>query len=86
MKKVGALEVSKVFLDHWLLAYGAPTHVLSDNGPQFASKLFQLFQSGLGVRNVFTTTYYPQTNGQAERFNHKNLYDLRVFTSDHPET
>ena len=86
MKKVGVLEVSKVFLDHCFFTYGAPTHVLSDNRLQFASKLFQLLCPALGVRNVFTKTYHPQTNRQAERFNHTILHGLRVFVGEHPET
>ena len=86
MKTISALNVCKIFLDHWVFAYGAPTHVLSDNGSQFASKLFQFVCSSLGVRNVFTTTYHPQTNGQAERFNRTLLHGLRVFAGEHPET
>ena len=61
MKKVGALNVSKVFLDHRFFAYGAPSQVLADNGPQFSSKLFQFLCSALCVRNLFTTTYRPQS-------------------------
>ena len=40
----------------------------------------------LGVRNLFTTTYHPQTNGQAERFNRALLASLRAFVAEHPRT
>ena len=36
----------------------------------------------LGIRNLFTTAYHPQTNGQVERFNRTILAALRRFTSE----
>ncbi len=39
----------------------------------------------LGVKNVFTTAYHPQTNGQVEQFNRTILASLRHFVADHPK-
>uniref|UniRef100_A0A2N9G140 Uncharacterized protein n=1 Tax=Fagus sylvatica TaxID=28930 RepID=A0A2N9G140_FAGSY len=40
--------------------------VISDNGTQFESRLFKRFCSELGIRNFFSSSGYPQSNGQAE--------------------
>ena len=86
MRTCTGLTVSKAFLEYWVFAYGAPTQLLTDNGSQFASDLFTFTCSHLGVRNMFTTTYHPQTNGQAERFNRTLLASLRAFVGEHPKT
>jgi len=42
--------------------------VLTDNGPQFASLFFQGVCGLMGIRNMYTTTYHPQTYSQVEHF------------------
>ena len=59
---------------------------MSDNGSQFTSKLFLHICSELKIRNAFTTTYHPQANGQAERFNRTILSGLRAFVAEHPRS
>jgi hypothetical protein len=46
--------------------FGIPWAAISDNGTQFESKLFKGFCSELGIRNFFSSSGYPQSNGQAE--------------------
>ena len=46
--------------------FGIPWAVISDNGTQFESRLFKGFCSDLGIRNFFSLSGYPQSNGQAE--------------------
>ena len=36
----------------------------------------------LGIRQTFTTTYHPQTNGQVERLNSTILASIRAFLAD----
>ena len=84
MRNETAATVARAFVTHWVFAYGPPLDLLSDNGPQFASRLFQETCTLLGIKNVFTTTYHPQCNGQAERFNRTILASLRTYVADHP--
>lgn len=60
LKRTTGLDVTKAFDSHWIFHYGASKEVLSDNGPQFARKLYQ---------NTFMSAYHRQTYGQVERLN-----------------
>ena len=71
------------FCDNWVYPYGPPAYLLSDNGGQFASKYFQSICRILGIRNLFTTAYHPQANGQVERFNRTLLSGLRQYVAEH---
>lgn len=86
LKKITALDVAHAFVHHWVLYYGPSAAILPDNGSPFVSKLFQFVCRMMRTKNAFTKTYHPQTNGQAERFNHTLLDGLRVFVSEHPKS
>jgi len=42
--------------------------VMTDNGSCYRSHRFQRALDAIGVRQIFTQPYRPQTNGKAERF------------------
>ena len=56
------LHTNSVFARH-----GIPEEVISDNGPQFSSKLFQLFSHEYGFHHITSSPLYRQSNGEAER-------------------
>jgi hypothetical protein len=74
-----AFFVAKAFCEHWVFFCGPPRHVLSENGPQFAEKLFQAVCRELGIEKVFSSVCHPQTNGQVERFNRTIVNSLRGY-------
>ena len=43
--------------------------ILSNRGPQFASKFIEEFTKVLGTKRKLSTAYYPQTDRQMERIN-----------------
>jgi transposase InsO family protein len=47
--------------------YGIPDVVRSDNGPQFASQVFEDFQKSYGFKHLTSSPRFPQSNGEAER-------------------
>jgi len=82
---ITATDVSSAFCRDWISVYGPPDTVLTDNGPQFASLFFQGVCNLMGIRNLYTSTYHPQANGQVERFN-KTLVDMFMhYIEDHQD-
>ena len=85
MDKIAAPQVAEAFLDCWIMPYGIPNAILSDNGPQFVAKFFELLCVMLGIKHLTTTAYHPETNGQAERYNRTLAARLRHFVSEHQD-
>ena len=52
--------------------------IISDRGPQFTSHFWKLFQKGLRTQVNLSTTFHPQTDGQAERTVQTLEYMLRA--------
>ncbi|CDF36773.1 unnamed protein product [Chondrus crispus] len=77
LKKITAVHIAQAFVHLWVFIYGPPIKLLSDNDTQFTPPFFQNICRILGIRNVFTTTYHPQANGQVERFNRTLTSALR---------
>jgi Integrase core domain len=69
LKGITAAEVALAFVEVWVASYGVLLFLLSDNGSQFVSKLFQRVAQLLGITQLFSTPYHPFCNGQVERFN-----------------
>lgn len=57
------------FLTSIFCREGFPTCLVTDNGPQFKSQQFETFLSERGIQHLCSSYYYPQANGQVERFN-----------------
>jgi hypothetical protein len=82
LRTITALTVAQMFCEHWVFVYGPPVSVLTDNGPQFASRFFQAVCAELGIKKLFTSAYHPQTNGQVERYNRTIVEALRAYVSE----
>lgn len=71
--------------------FGLPNLLVSDNGSQFTSQVFENFLRENGIIHKKTAPYNPSSNGQAERFvqiiknsliamnNEKGTMDLKLF-------
>jgi hypothetical protein len=55
-------ELRKIFS-----RYGIPEEVMSDNGPQYASREFQEFAKTWEFKHVTSSPRYPRSNGLAEK-------------------
>jgi len=61
--------IAKIYRDNIWKLHGVPRKILSDRGPQFASKFMKELTKALGTKRQLLTAYHPQTNGQTERIN-----------------
>ena len=52
----------------WFSKYGLPNQLITDNGPQFACKEFNIFCKRNVTRYICSPPYHQSWNGQAERF------------------
>ncbi len=76
-KTVTAVDIVKC-LDKWISIFGPPKSILSDNGPQFISAIWQDFNKVNHTKVQFTSTYHPQCNGMVERL-HKWIKERLVL-------
>jgi len=49
--------------------FGVPASILTDRGLEFRNTLNKDLSNRLGIKRRFTSSYHPQTNSVAERFN-----------------
>lgn len=54
-------------LRHCFAAYGLPSTVVTDGGPQFKSQEFKEFLESNEIHHILTPSYHPASNGLAER-------------------
>ena len=57
-------KLDKIFATH-----GIPNIIKTDNGPPFSSDDFRKYCTALGISHERVTPYWPQANGEVERFN-----------------
>ncbi|GFW74444.1 hypothetical protein TNCV_2413431 [Trichonephila clavipes] len=60
LKKTLARVIADTFFDNYISRFGAPVKLISDNGPQFISDIFEHLSDRLGKRHVKTVVYRPQ--------------------------
>lgn len=58
------IEMLQDQFNHW----GNPEVLVSDNGTQFTSALFAQFLQKRGIKHLRSSPYFPQSQGQAERY------------------
>ncbi|KAL5500047.1 hypothetical protein EMCRGX_G011541 [Ephydatia muelleri] len=68
----------------YILVFGAPDVLHTDQGRNFESALFKEVCLLLGVQKTRTTPYHPQSDGLVERFN-RTLLDLLSIASREDE-
>ena len=51
----------------WIMDYGLPCVIYSDQGPQFSSKEFAAFCEENHIKHLTSSPHFPQSNGAAER-------------------
>ena len=79
MTNVSSEEIAKIYHDKIQKLHGIPRTILSDRKPQFMSKFMKDFTKALEIKQMLSTAYYPQTNGQIEQINQEIGTFLRHY-------
>lgn len=62
-----ANTVAQALVNNWLLKFGVPDTIVTDQGTNFMSDLFKQLCHLLRVRKLRTSPLHPQSNGRTER-------------------
>ena len=76
-----ATTVVDLFYTYIICRHGWPLQLLSDQGPQFTSKALETVCQQFGIKKVFSSTYYPQGDGYAERMMRTMNNSLSILTN-----
>jgi len=72
LANIEAPTVAKALYNGWIVRFGTPLRITTDQGTQFESRLFKELNILLGATHLHTTAYHPQANGMIERI-HRQL-------------
>ncbi|UYV76853.1 hypothetical protein LAZ67_14002205 [Cordylochernes scorpioides] len=73
--------VARAFYENWIVRFGAPYTVISDQGKQFTSQLFKDLTTLCGIKLRHSTAYHPQCNGKIERLHRTIKTAIRAHNS-----
>eukprot|EP00854_Cymbomonas_tetramitiformis_P034335 gene34335-biopygen26067 len=78
--------VARLFMDAVWRLHGPPCmKIVCDRDPRFRDAMTQEFMRLMGVKVASTTSYHPQSDGQAERSNHTVERMLRCCVAENQE-
>ena len=80
-----AKTTAKVLFDNFILHYGIPERIHSDQGTNFESDVIKELCDLTGMKKSRTTPYHPMGNGMCERFN-RTLIGLLSTLEAHQKT
>ena len=84
-KTITAEDTGRLLLENLYKRFGLPDKIISDRGPQFASKAFVELLKLLGITSALSMAYHPQTDGTTERVNQEIEAYLSIYCTSHPE-
>ncbi|GFV17541.1 retrovirus-related Pol polyprotein from transposon 412 [Trichonephila clavipes] len=74
-----ASTVAEVSVQHWILRFGVPLQLHSDQGRNFDSAVCKRLCEILAINKTRTTALHPQSDGMVERFNRTILNSLSLL-------
>jgi transposase InsO family protein len=80
-KSITTEETAQSILDGIVRLHGLPKEIVSDRGPQFASKFWRRLFELIGVDIRLSLAFHPEIDGQIERTNQTLEQYLRCTVS-----
>jgi hypothetical protein len=74
-----ALLIGQQFVVHFIVTFGCPLEVHTDQDRNFDGNLFKALCEILEVAKTRTTPYHPSSNGQVERYNTIVVQMIRCY-------
>ena len=73
--------VARLYIRYIWKLHGLPRTIVSDRGPQFVATFWKHLTRRLDIKNLLSTAYYPETDGQTERMNAILEQYLRAYVA-----
>ena len=77
-----AKTIAKFLYWGFISIFGAPARLLSDRGASFMSSIIEEMCKILGIKQLQTMPYHPQTNGLVERLHQMIMHMIRKMGED----
>lgn len=81
-RNMTAKTTADIFMSNFVVHYGIPQRIHSDQGRNFVGSVITQLCTALGMSKSQTTPYHPMGNGQCERFNRTLIGMLRTLNPD----
>jgi hypothetical protein len=78
---VDAKELANLFVMNIFHLHGLPDSIISDRGPQFASRFWKYLCNSLHIEPCLSTAFHPETDGQTQRTNSVMEQYLRAYVN-----
>ncbi|GFT89590.1 retrovirus-related Pol polyprotein from transposon 17.6 [Trichonephila clavipes] len=85
LKKASARVIADNFFDNYISRFEAPVKLISDNGPQFITDIFEHLSDRLFIRYVKTVVYRPQAI-RTERVNRDLVQMIANYANNQHDT
>lgn len=66
MVDISGIHITRTVQHSWILRFGAPSTIITDNGTSLSQGHFRKFCDMNGIKLVTASPYHPQTNGMVE--------------------
>ena len=84
-KTLTSEDTAKLLLENLYKQFQLLDKIISNRGPQFASKAFKELLNLLGIKSALSTVYHPQIYGTTEWTNQEIEAYLSIYCAFHPE-